>query len=195
MTPKPGHQRLLLIFLLAVVIRLAGIASRPIWYDEAFSILISEQGPSAILAGTISTDADASAAEEHPPAYYFTLWGWMKLFGNSLSSARALSIIASLGIVLLAHLIAREFFHESAALAALFAVILPFQVHYAQEIRMYVFLAFWLTLAAYALIKNNGPYLQSLPRWHNIPIISRQSILFFRLSPRFFKGTGRRFAR
>ncbi|MBI5842357.1 MAG: glycosyltransferase family 39 protein [Chloroflexi bacterium] len=154
MTPKPGYQRLLLIFLLAVVIRLAGIASRPIWYDEAFSILISEQGPSAILAGTISTDTDASAAEEHPPAYYFTLWGWMKLFGNSLSSARALSIIASLGIVLLAHLIAREFFHESAALAALFAVILPFQVHYAQEIRMYVFLAFWLTLAAYALIKK-----------------------------------------
>jgi predicted membrane-bound mannosyltransferase len=69
---KP-KTKLAFILVLALVVRLAGVASRPIWYDEAFSILISEQGPSAILHGTLATDADSSAAEEHPSAYYFTL--------------------------------------------------------------------------------------------------------------------------
>ncbi|MBK9209441.1 MAG: hypothetical protein IPL71_14510 [Anaerolineales bacterium] len=69
--------KLIFILALALIIRLAGIASRPIWYDEAFSILLAEQGPTAILNGTLAADADSSAAEEHPPAYYFMLWGWI----------------------------------------------------------------------------------------------------------------------
>lgn len=144
-----------IIILLALIIRLIGIASRPIWYDEAFSILISRQGPAAILTGTLSADTDSSAAEEHPPGYYFMLWGWITAFGNSLSSVRSLSILASLGIVLMAYLIAAHLFNPSTGLtASLFAAILPFQVHYAQEIRMYVFLALWLSIATYALLKR-----------------------------------------
>ncbi|MDO9302589.1 MAG: hypothetical protein Q7T89_14475, partial [Anaerolineales bacterium] len=34
------------------------------------------------------------------------------------------------------------------------AAILPFQIHYGQEIRMYVFLTFWLCLATYAFLKR-----------------------------------------
>ena len=147
--------KLVLILALALIIRLAGIASRPIWYDEAFSILISEQGPSAILSGTLATDADSSAAEEHPPAYYFTLWGWIQIFGNSLISVRMLSVVSSLGIILCIHQIANHLFDPPTALAAAFlSAILPFQIHYGQEIRMYVFLTFWLCLATYALLKR-----------------------------------------
>jgi 4-amino-4-deoxy-L-arabinose transferase-like glycosyltransferase len=147
--------KLAFIFVLALVIRLAGIASRPIWYDESFSVLLSEQGPSAILSGTLATDADSAAAEEHPPAYYFTLWGWIQLFGNSLISVRMLSVILSLGIVFLIHQIATHLFDSQTALAAAFlAAILPFQIHYGVEIRMYVLLTFWLTLATFALLKR-----------------------------------------
>ena len=88
-----------LILSLALIARLAGIASRPIWYDEAFSVLLAEQGPSAIISGTLAVDADTSAAEEHPPAYYFLLWGWIQFFGSSLISVRMLSVITSLGII------------------------------------------------------------------------------------------------
>ncbi len=155
MVRQLDYSRLILILLFALGIRLAGVMSRPIWYDEAFSILMSEQGPPAILTGTISTDADASAAEEHPPAYYFMLWGWIKAFSNSLSSVRSLSILASLGIVMLVYLIGANLFNPTTGLtASLFAAILPFQVHYAQEIRMYVFLALWLSIATYALLKR-----------------------------------------
>lgn len=147
--------KLIFILVLALVIRLAGIASRPIWYDEAFSILISEQGPSAILNGTLASDADSSAAEEHPPAYYFILWGWMQVFGNSLPAVRMLSIVVSLGLIVCIYLIASHLFDPPTALTAAFvSSILPFQVHYGQEIRMYIFCAFWLSLATLAFLKR-----------------------------------------
>jgi mannosyltransferase len=147
--------KLAFILVLALVIRLAGIASRPIWYDESFSILISEQGPSAILSGTLATDVDSSAAEEHPPAYYFMLWGWMQVFGNSLVAVRMFSIIFSLGIIFCVYLIANHLFNQQTAFtAALLTAILPFQVHYGQEIRMYVFMTFWLLLATCAFLKR-----------------------------------------
>ena len=147
--------KLILILTLALVIRLAGIDTRSIWYDEAFSVLLAEQGPAAILSGTLAADADLSAAEEHPPAYYFMLWSWMQAFGNSLVAVRMLSIIASLGIVFCAYLIAKHLFNRQTALtAALLTTILPFQIHYGQEIRMYVFMTFWLCLATLAFLKR-----------------------------------------
>ncbi|MBI5965251.1 MAG: glycosyltransferase family 39 protein [Chloroflexi bacterium] len=148
-------SKLILILFLAFAIRLAGISSRPIWYDEAFSILLSEKGPSAILHGTLASDSDSSAAEEHPPVYYFMLWGWMQVFGNSLIAARMLSIILSLGIILYTYLIAKHLFDPPTALAAAFVTaILPFQIHYGQEIRMYVLLTFWLCLTTLAFLKR-----------------------------------------
>ena len=147
--------KLILILILAFVIRLAGISSRPIWYDEAFSILISEQGPSAILNGTLAVDSDSSAAEEHPPAYYFILWGWIQTFGNSLIAVRMLSIIISLGIIFCIYQITTHLFDPPTALtAALISAILPFQIHYGQEIRMYVLLTFWLCLATLAFLNR-----------------------------------------
>lgn len=147
--------KLIFILILAFAIRLVGISSRPIWYDEAFSILISEQGPSVILQGTLAADSDSSAAEEHPPAYYFMAWGWMQAFGNSLVAIRMLSVIISLGIILCIYLTANHLFDPSTALAAAFiSAILPFQIHYGQEIRMYGLLTFWLCLATLAFLKR-----------------------------------------
>jgi len=147
--------KLAFVLILTLVIRLSGIASRPIWYDEAFSVLLAEQGPAAIVSGTLAADADSSAAEEHPPAYYFILWGWIQTFGNSLIAVRMLSVVLSLGIVFCIYLIASHLFNQQTALAAaLLCAILPFQIHYGQEIRMYVLLAFWLCLTTYALLKR-----------------------------------------
>jgi mannosyltransferase len=158
MLPRP--QKLtsglaLITLFIFIIIRLVGILSRPIWYDEAFSILLAEQGPAGILSGTLTADFDSSAAEEHPPAYYFLLWGWLQLFGNSLISIRLLSVILSLGVLVLIYLIANHLFEKQTAFAAaLLATILPFQIHYGQEIRMYVLLTFWLSLTTLAFLKR-----------------------------------------
>ena len=147
---------LALLLLLALVIRLLGIATRPIWYDEAFAVLFSETGPAAMLAGTHSPNNHGMAADIHPLAYYTLLYAWMRVFGESLASVRILSILLGVGTVLLAYLLMRAMFAESrlAFLGALGVALSPFQVHYSQEIRMYALLSLALTGATYAYWKG-----------------------------------------
>jgi len=144
----------MILLLSALGVRLLGIASRPIWYDEAFSVLFSEKGLAGMLRGTLAPTA-AGAADIHPLGYYSLLWLWMRVFGNSLPAVRMLSILAGLGIVTTAFLLGRHLFDERVARAAmLFAALAPFQVHYSQEIRMYALLAFWLMLATFAYMRG-----------------------------------------
>lgn len=149
-----SNRLVVIILLVAGIFRTIGITSRPIWYDEAFSILLAEKGPDAILLGTLDPNG-ARAAEEHPPAYYITLWLGMLGFGASVGTARAISILAGLIIVWLAFLIACQLFDETTALSGVMVVALnPFQVHYSQEIRMYSLMTMWLMIASYALLRG-----------------------------------------
>src|SRR5215213_8474534 len=109
------------ILVLALCVRLLGIASRPIWYDEAFSILFAEKGLGAMLRGTLTTFS-GSAAEEHPLGYYTLLWLWMKIWGESLIAIRLFSILAGVVSVYLIYLIALEALSDtrSARLSMLF---------------------------------------------------------------------------
>lgn len=150
------RHSLSLLLLFALLIRLIGIASHPIWYDEAFSILFSKKGLSAMLYGTLASTA-AGTADIHPLGYYTLLWLWQLIFGSSLVAVRVLSILAGLGTVCLSYLLTKELFNDDrlAVLAGGLVALSPFQVHYSQEIRMYSFLAFWLLLATLALVKGS----------------------------------------
>lgn len=135
---------------LGLAVRLVGITSRPIWYDEAFAILFAEKGLAAMIFGTL-TPTGAGAADIHPLGYYTLLWLWMQAFGQTLTSVRMLSVLAGTATVALSYLLTRDIFDEkTAAIAALVVALAPFPVHYSQEIRMYSFLAFWLILATFA---------------------------------------------
>jgi 4-amino-4-deoxy-L-arabinose transferase-like glycosyltransferase len=140
---------LLVPFALALLVRLVGIASRPIWYDEAFAVLFAEKGVKAMLAGTL-TPAGVGASDVHPLGYYSLLWAWMGLFGESLTSVRALSVLAGTATTLVASALALKLFGRQTALATgVLMALSPFQVHYGQEIRMYALLGLWLILATY----------------------------------------------
>lgn len=131
------------------------MVNRSFWYDEAFSILISEKGPQAILAGTLTMDEPSVTADIHPPTYYFLLDGWMRLFGTSILAARILSLLLGVGILINIFLLTRELLGApSALLASLGVAVFPFQVQFATEIRMYALLTFFLTLATYTFIKG-----------------------------------------
>ena len=107
-----------------------------------------------MLYGTLAATGSGTA-DIHPISYYTLLWLWMKVFGESLISVRILSIITGMGVVCLIYLIGRELFGEKTAqLAILFTALAPFQIHYAQEIRMYSFMAMWLLLATYAYLRG-----------------------------------------
>jgi 4-amino-4-deoxy-L-arabinose transferase-like glycosyltransferase len=141
------------VLILALVVRLLGISTRPIWYDEAFAVLFSEKGLKAMLVGTLTADVSGAAADIHPLAYYTLLGEWMKVFGESLVSVRMLSILLGLGIVVLAYSLLRNMFADArlALVGALGVALAPFLVHYSQEVRMYALLGLSLTGATYAL--------------------------------------------
>jgi uncharacterized membrane protein len=151
MQERHFDRKIAAILILALLVRLLGIISRPIWYDEAFAILFSEKGFGAMLYGTLAPTG-AGSADIHPLGYYTILWLWMKIFGESLLATRLLSVIAGLVTVYLVYLIAFEALSDAktARLSMLFAALAPFQIHYSQEIRMYSFLTMWLLLATYA---------------------------------------------
>ncbi len=145
-------------FTLAGFVRLLGISSRPIWYDEAFSILFSAQGPTAMAYGTLAVNAAGTAADIHPLGYYTLLWGWMNAFGDSLVAVRLLSVgLGLLAAALACGLVWRVLETQPqdrfkiTLLAGFFLAFSPFQVHYAQEIRMYALLSASLVGAALAL--------------------------------------------
>ncbi len=139
------------VLFLALVVRLWAISARPLWYDEAFSVLFANKGPVPMLEGTLG-GTSASAAEEHPLLYYTLLWGWMKAFGESPLAVRLFSVLCGLGIVGVVFLLGRAMFDERfGILAAGLAAIAPFQVHYAQEVRMYALMTFLLIAATCAL--------------------------------------------
>jgi 4-amino-4-deoxy-L-arabinose transferase-like glycosyltransferase len=144
-----------LVIFLAIFLRILGLTTRYIWYDEAFSILLSEKGLPAILYATLAPGTGTAAADIHPPLYYYLLSDWIKIFGNSVPAARLLSITVGMGIVISIYLLARLIFDaKTANVAALLLAINPFQIHFAQEIRMYGLMALWLLLATYSFLRG-----------------------------------------
>jgi 4-amino-4-deoxy-L-arabinose transferase-like glycosyltransferase len=134
-----------------------GVFSRPIWYDEAFSLMLAQRGFAAFMAATLAPAA-SGLSDVHPPGYYFILIQWTKLFGASVVAGRLFSIMFGLLIVWLGYLVARKLFSdEIAKSAASLLALSPFLVHYAQEIRMYSLMTFGIVLCAFAYIcKQEG---------------------------------------
>lgn len=131
---KTKHWLLLgVVLLLALALRLYGLETRDIWYDEAFSFFLAKQSLAEIVSGT--------AADTEPPLYYFLLHYWSNL-GESLFSLRLLSVLISMGTVVVVFDITRRLAGINAALwAALLTAVSPFQIYHAQELRMYGLLA------------------------------------------------------
>lgn len=148
----------ILLIILALSIRLLGVQSRPLWYDEAFAVLFAEKGTAAMLEGTISPAAEnlaGTAADVHPLFYYSVLNGWMWIFGFSVGSVRALSIIFGIvSVAALYALVSSMLGRRIGLLAGLFSALAPFQVHYSQEVRMYALMNLLVIGAGLALLQE-----------------------------------------
>lgn len=136
----------LALVILALILRLPTITCRPVWYDEAFSVLFSSKGLAAMIEGS-------RGAEVHPLLYYTLLSGWMRLWGESPLAVRGLSVVLGVLTVVLAYALARRLMSPEQALAAgALVACLPFQVHYGQEARMYSLLGCLLMGATLAFV-------------------------------------------
>ncbi len=121
-----------MILLLGLILRVIGLESRSLQYDDTFSIFLSARSLPEILRGT--------AADTMPPLYYFLLHFWM-LLGQSAWFIRLLSVILSLtAVFLLYRLVACWFGRAAAGWAAFLAAISPLLIYHGQDVRMYALL-------------------------------------------------------
>jgi mannosyltransferase len=144
----------------AAVIRLLGITSRGIQYDDAFSIILANRTLGEIIQGT--------AADTMPPLYYFLLHFWQYL-GSSIAFQRLPGIVFSLGIIVIAYDIVRQLEGEAAAIwTAAFLTISPLQYYHAQDLRMYSMATFFIlgwNWAALQLINSEDPLSKPVWKW------------------------------
>jgi 4-amino-4-deoxy-L-arabinose transferase-like glycosyltransferase len=143
---------LAIALLVGAVLRWLQIGTNSFWYDESFSGLTARLALPEILSN--------AALDVHPPGYYVLLHFWIGL-GESEWIIRSFSAFFSLFAVVLIYGLGRWLFDQSTGtLAAVIMAIVPFQVYFAQEARMYglvIFLSIsviWIFL--FAVVSKAG---------------------------------------
>ncbi|MFN2135066.1 MAG: glycosyltransferase family 39 protein [Candidatus Promineifilaceae bacterium] len=133
---------ILLILLAAATLRITHIGGKSLWFDEAYSVAEAQLPQEAIWA------AEPARTDSHPPLYYSALHYWIAKLGTSEMALRLPSaFISVLSIALIYALGCRLGAPDVALLAALLLAVSPLDLWYAQEARMYIFLAFIILLA------------------------------------------------
>jgi len=128
---------------LAVVLRATNLTAQSLWADEGNSVRVTERPLYLVI--------EAARADVHPPGYYVLLWGWVRAFGQSETSVRALSVVVGVALVGLIYLLGADVWSARVGwLAAFCAAVSPLQVQYSQEVRMYILVAFLGALVVYA---------------------------------------------
>lgn len=144
-----------LIIILAAVLRFAGIDFDSLWLDEGYQSLVGAYGhgapdfaiaepkkfifkfenpapPSAVLSNFRKVDPLC------PPLYAVLLNRWLSFVGDNDVQIRSLSVLTSICSVVALMLFARSLFGWNVALiAGLLQAVSAFDIHYAQEARMY----------------------------------------------------------
>lgn len=152
MSPRMRRAALAAVLLIAAALRLYGLASQSIWYDEGFTLLYAQT-----VDVSFSFFSDAITSDAPLPAVL--LAGWQKIaealpwlrHGTKQYDywLRLLPCIFSIMAVLLVYAVSRLLFARDgvALMAALLCAVSPFQVYYAQELKPYALL-FVLSMAA-----------------------------------------------
>ncbi|MDQ4075476.1 MAG: glycosyltransferase family 39 protein [Chloroflexota bacterium] len=134
------------LLLVAAALQFWSLDAQSLWYDEGFSVWLSQHSLGEIVART--------AADIHPPFYYLLLHGWIVLTGDSEWALRFLSAIFALLAVPLMWQLARRLLQQEAAadVVGLFVVFSPLWLWYGREVRMYSLALALLVAAAYLLL-------------------------------------------
>ncbi len=125
------------VLLLALVLRVFGIATESFWVDEAFC--------AATTSGPIAQTLELTAKDTHPPAYFLGLSLWRQMFAQGDIDPTGLAIVlrgysvawSLLGLLLLMELARSMAGWPAARLAGVFAAFNPLDIYFANEARMY----------------------------------------------------------
>ncbi|HEX6535176.1 MAG TPA: glycosyltransferase family 39 protein [Gemmatimonadaceae bacterium] len=122
------------LMLLALVLRVMGLAATNLWLDEANSWLVATL-PWHDMIGNLR-------ASPLGPLYFVALKLWIGAFGDSAASLRAPSLVAGVLLVPVTWAIAaRATSRRAAALGAALVALSPLHLYFSREARMYMPLA------------------------------------------------------
>lgn len=160
------HVALLIILVLAAVLRLAGLGSASLWYDEAASLYLGRYitEPTALFDSTHNTE---------PPVNALITGLWAGLIGVLSPTdvtdpahdflLRLLPVLFGILNVFLVYRLTRRLYGctGTALCAALLFALAPFQIYYGQELRVY---SLYITLALLAVECMLGALSEGRPR-------------------------------
>lgn len=150
--PKAGW-----IFLIGAGLRIIFLTTNPLWYDETFTLLISRLDLPHLITAT--------AGDVHPPLYYIIINSLLALPLPSMLAMRGFSVICSIGAMFQLWGISGELGYQPRArlLALAIMAILPVEIYYAQEARMYALLQFLVLTQILLMLRRD---------WNNLAIVS-----------------------
>lgn len=122
------------------------LADYSLWFDELASVFFARQPLHHLWSGWM-------VRETNPPLYYTVLKGWIALVGVNPLKLRLLSIAFSLGAILIAYFgTVKSYGRRAGTVAALMLLASAQHLHFAHEIRAYIFLYLAISTAFYALL-------------------------------------------
>lgn len=138
-------------------ISLFTITKSSIWFDEAFGAYL--------IRFDFWEIARYTAADVHPPFYYWLLKIWGMLFGANELTLRSMSVFFGAIAIFFGYLLMKRLFNRNVALySLLFMVLAPMFIRYSQEMRMYTLVTAIALAATYVLTiaiesKSRKPWL------------------------------------
>ena len=134
------------IMLIALAARLYRLQEANLWWDEALAVWAVRKGLLGVTQWT--------AGDVHPPLYFWSLWSWVQLFGESEFAMRLLSVFLGVltvaGVYAVGQLVGGR---RVAALSSLLAALARFHIWWSQEMRMYVLAGLAGTVSLYFFLR------------------------------------------
>jgi mannosyltransferase len=184
------HRPFLILLFVAAILRFAGITSDSLWLDESYQSMVDAYG-SANPTFLVRTERPFLFRFERPaplpemlrnfrqvdplcpPLYAVLLNQWISAFGGSDFAVRCPSVIFSMLSIAITYGCGATIFGAGAGLmAALLQTVSPFDIHYAQEARMYSLLIMCSSMSCWSLwtILNRNAGGSSWMRWLAPPV-------------------------
>ncbi len=143
------HLIFITITLLAVFhLRLDGVGSWPVRWDEAFSVWFGQMD---LAAGT-----ERTASDIHPPLYFWLFHVWIRLTGTSEFAIRSFSVFLGLITTAVAYVLTLRLSRRrlAASIALVLITLSPYHITWSQDARMYALATMSVGLTAYAYLRG-----------------------------------------
>lgn len=150
----PGSRSGIVLILAGILAVAAGLrvyrmGQLSFWYDETVTMRLARSANPAELMDRLAR-IDATRAPLHP----ILLQGWIRVFGESETAARALSVLCGVATVALVFANGRAGFDKATGLwAAWLAALSPALIVYSREARMYAWLVLVTSACWWMLLK------------------------------------------